>query len=174
MSPQLVEARLRFAQMRWASSFFFTGEDVRLSGYKRYDSSMVKKSGHKVTVVLGLVVMVLLAWQVLDYARNSSLISLASSVVDWLRLNLSMWRITVIVGFGGTLLSIPFMRRRGRNRDAPEQAVVPESIQHSTVHPLMLTPRPSRDPQFVVRKTKKRGRIARNRDGERLPPTQPE
>lgn len=160
--------------MRWASSFVFTEEEVRLSGYKRYDSSMVKKSGHKVTIVLGLVVIVLLAWQVLDYARSSSLIILASSVIDWLRLNLSMWRITLIVGFGGTLLSIPFMRRRGHSREVLEHTIVPETIRHSMVHPLMLTPRPSRDSQFVVRKTKKRGRIVRNRDGERLPPTQAE
>ena len=140
----------------------------------RHDSSRVEKSGHKLTTLLGLIVLLLTVWQVLDYERNPSLISLASSLVGWLRLNLSMLRITMIVGFGGTLLSIPFMRRRGRDRNVRKQMSVPETIRHEKVHPLMLTPRPSRDSQFVIRKTKSKGRIARNRDGERLPPTQPD
>lgn len=143
-----------------------------MSGYERYDSGRVKKSGRKATFVLGGIVIVLLAAQVLDNGRDSSLISLGYAIVDWLRLNISMWRITLMVGFGGALLSIPFMRRRGRSPNVVEQPVVPETVRHSIVHPLMSSPRPSRDSQFVVRKTKKRGRIARNKDGERLPPTQ--
>jgi hypothetical protein len=38
-------------------------------------------------------------------------------------------------------------------------------------HPLMMTQRPARDTKFVIRKTRNRGKISRNRMGERLPPS---
>ena len=146
-----------------------------MSSYEASNESRgVTKSRHRLAFVLGAIMLLLTAWQISDYPRSFSSIGLVASVIAWLRLNLSMFRISIIVGFGGTLLSIPLLRRRGRNRDVQPRIVSPESIRHQRMHPLMLTPRPSRDSQFVIRKTKNKGRIARNRDGERLPPTQPQ
>jgi hypothetical protein len=78
----------------------------------------------------------------------------------------------ILVGvLGGTLVSIPFLRRRGQKR-TPQMINASLVVRNNAkVHPLMLTPRPSRDPNFVIKKTKRKGRISRNRSGERLPPS---
>ena len=128
-------------------------------------------SGHARSVILflGAIVALLSAWAVIEYAHN---VYLQEYVRILLNSNFSALRLTLIAGFGGTMLSIPLLARLSR-RKGTGPAIVPQPIFSGStrVHPLMLTPRPARDHSFVIRKTAKRGRISRNRGGERLPPS---
>src|SRR5881397_1634618 len=78
----------------------------------------------------------------------------------------------LIACFGGSLISIPLLRRRNQKRRVPNTTLITSAAGRVVrVHPLMMTSRPSRDSSFVIRKTKNGGRISRNRAGERLPAT---
>lgn len=144
-----------------------------MSTYERAQYSGInEKSGRKIPILLGTLLIMFMAGLFGFYVSRLGFAGLASSVVAWVRFNLSPWRITLIVGFGGSLLSIPFLRRRNRKGEAQVVTRAPVAVSQRRAHPLLLTPRPSRDSRFVIRKTKHKGRIARNRDGERLPPTQ--
>ena len=93
-------------------------------------------------------------------------------VADIITPNGSILRITLIATFGGFIFSIPILR--GLSRKERTSQVKVEPIPHyrsPRSHPLFTTSRPARDTNFVIRKTKNRGRISRNRDGERLPPS---
>ena len=86
--------------------------------------------------------------------------------------NGSVLRVTLIAAFGGFLLSIPILRSLSRKDKTSRVEVQPMPLHRSRRdHPLFMTSRPARDTNFVIRKTKNRGRISRNRAGERLPPT---
>ncbi len=134
-----------------------------------------KKSGRSTVAVFSVALTLVAGALVLWRFHDLGFIRYATAAMVWLQSNLSVLKVTLIVGFGGSLLSIPLVRKRGRGQNVSQSASQPSIVsQPIKVHPLMLTPRPSRDSQFVIRKTKKRGRIARNRDGERLPSQIPE
>jgi hypothetical protein len=112
---------------------------------------------------------VLAVWIAAAYLH---VLKLQEYIADFIPPNGSILRIPLIAAFGGMVLSIPILRRLSC-RDKTSQ-VKPQPIpQHlsSGVHPLFMTSRPARDTNFVIRKTKNRGRISRNRAGERLPPS---
>ena len=143
-----------------------------MSATANMEDSVSVGSGHKSLLLFGTVLLILAAVIAVEY-RNSQ--SFQDRLVNLLQTNVSMLRVTLLACFGGSLISVPLLRRRNRRRGVPKTTLGPPVEGRSAnVHPLMLTPRPSRDSSFVVRKTKKRGRISRNRGGERLPATIPE
>lgn len=141
----------------------------------RNASHSSRKSKRRVGSFIAVILFLFVAWAVLPRVHSLNFTSYAGTAIALILSNLSMSRVTLIVGFGGSLLSIPFLRRRGHDRIIPVQPTDPNlAIGQKKVHPLLLVPRPSRDSRFVLRKTRKTGRIRRNRAGERLPPTVPE
>ena len=90
------------------------------------------------------------------------------------QLGLSKFQIAIaFVGLTGLLTTVFVQRRRRGKKDKlrpPKMAIMTFGNQKNA-HPLMDTSRPARDTNFVIRKTRNRGRISRNRMGERLPPT---
>jgi hypothetical protein len=136
-------------------------------------SNSAKKASHTPRTVFAIILFLFAGGVLGSLLRNLNFathITYATDMIHWLRSNLSIFRVTLIVGFGGSLFSIPFIRRRGRDQEAPAHPVeIPKPSPNKRVHPLLMTQRPSRDTNFVIRKTKKRGRISRNRGGERLP-----
>lgn len=84
--------------------------------------------------------------------------------------NTSVLRAAAAGGLAGLMALVIFHRKRNLRKAPPlvrSRRMVFEKQEN--VHPLFLTPRPSRDTKFVFRKTRKRGRIHRNRAGEKLP-----
>jgi len=87
----------------------------------------------------------------------------------------SLLRVTLIAALGGFIMSIPILRSLSRKDRTPQAKVQPiPQYRKQQIHPLFMTSRPARDTNFVIRKTKNRGKISRNRDGERLPPSNQE
>jgi hypothetical protein len=123
------------------------------------------------TLVFGIVVIVS-AWSAFAYFHVASLQEYVTNIIKPAD---SLLRITLIVTFGGFISSIPILRSLSRKDKTPQAKVQPiPQYRSPQVHPLFMTPRPARDTSFVIRKTKNKGRISRNRDGERLPPSHPE
>jgi hypothetical protein len=110
-------------------------------------------------------------WTLLKYLRPGSL---QGYVQEGIRLSLSNLQIEIaLAGLTGLVASI-FLQRRRRSikASATQPRMIPMSFgSEKPVHPLMMTQRPSRDTKFVIRKTRNRGRISRNRMGERMPPS---
>ena len=133
-----------------------------------------KTHGHSKLVgslVLRVIVLVS-AWSVVAYFHVASLQEYVTNIIKPAD---SLLRITLIVTFGGFISSIPILRSLARKDKTPQVKVQPiPQYRSPQVHPLFMTSRPARDASFVIRKTKNRGRISRNRDGERLPPSHPE
>jgi hypothetical protein len=115
------------------------------------------------------IVAVLAGWFAVTYLH---VLKLQEYIANFIPPNGSILRIPLIAAFGGMVLSIPILRHLSR-KDKTSQVKSQPIPQHigSGVHPLFLTSRPARDTNFVIRKTKNRGRISRNRAGERLPPS---
>ncbi|GEM_PF-4173961 len=136
-------------------------------------SNSAKKSSHIARTVFAITLFLLAGGVLGSLLRNfnfATYFTYATDMIQWLRSNLSIFRVTLIVGFGGSLFSIPFIRRRGRDQEVPTHPVeIPKPSPNKRVHPLLMTQRPSRDTKFVIRKTRNKGRISRNRGGERLP-----
>jgi hypothetical protein len=146
-----------------------------MTNQNRNESHSSRKSRHTVGSIIAIILLLFACWVLVTRVHSLNFTNYASTAIPWILSNLSMFRLTLIVGFGGSLLSIPFLQRRGHDNAVPVQPIGPEpAISQKKVHPLMLVSRPSRDSRFVIRKTMKRGRIARNRAGERLPPTMKE
>jgi len=123
------------------------------------------------SLVLGVIVLVS-AWSAVAYFHVASLQEYVTNIIKPAD---SLLRITLIVTFGGFISSIPILRSLARKDKTPQVKVQPiPQYRSPQVHPLFMTSRPARDASFVIRKTKNRGRISRNRDGERLPPSHPE
>ena len=100
--------------------------------------------------------------------------SLQRYVREGIKLSVSNIQIEIaLAGLTGLLTSLFLQgRRRSRKTKASQLKMTPISFGNGkTVHPLMTTQRPARDTKFVIRKTREPGRIARNRMGERLPPS---
>lgn len=124
-----------------------------------------KGVGSLFSVVVGLLV----AWVVVSYFRVALLQEyLARIIVP----ALSVLGVTLITAFGGFVLSIPVLRSFSHKEKASQTtAQATPQYRSPRTHPLFMTPRPARDTNFVIRKTSNRGRISRNRAGERLPPS---
>ncbi len=133
-----------------------------------------KQTSRGSVAVLATITILFVAWILSNYDRNIHPLSYVTTIATWLIANLSMFRVTLIVGLGGSLLSIPVVRRRSHYAPVPAKPSIPHfASQPADTHPMLMIPRPSRDPKFIVRKTKNRGRISRNREGQRLPATPP-
>jgi hypothetical protein len=135
------------------------------------DNESQKSSGSAKLVGSTLLVIIALisAWIAIAYFHVAYLQGYITGIITP---NGSVLRVTLIAAFGGFILSIPIFRSLSR-KDKSTQVKVQPIHQHRGPrdHPLFMTSRPARDPNFVIRKTKNRGRISRNRAGERLPPT---
>jgi hypothetical protein len=100
--------------------------------------------------------------------------SLQGYIHEGIEFSLSNFQIEIaLAGLTGLLASLFLQgRRRSRKTKASPLKMTPMSFGTTKpVHPLMMIQRPARDPKFVIRKTRNRGRISRNRMGERLPPS---
>src|SRR6267143_177219 len=110
-------------------------------------------------------------WTLLKYLHYASLLGYIQAGI---KLSISNTQIEIaLAGLTGLLTSL-FIggRRRSRKTKARQLKMTPMSFgSGEPAHPLMMTQRPARDTKFVIRKTRKRGRISRNRMGERLPPS---
>ena len=137
-----------------------------------------KTLGHvRVTLLLLFTIVIALSgWAVVEYLHN---VYLQAYVTAFVKSNSSVLRVAgvgLLAGLAGSVASIPILRS-GRPKRTQQAHPGPTSTAQSTfglrkqIHLLMMTPRPARDSSFIIRKTKNRGRIARNRDGERLPPS---
>src|SRR5439155_18982357 len=70
-------------------------------------------------------------------------------------------------GVRGIRLVNPILRSLSPKDGTSNVKVEPiPQYRNPRVHPLFMTPRPARDTNFVIRKTKNRGRISRNCAGE--------
>lgn len=120
------------------------------------------------SLFLGITILVL-AWIAVVYFHITYIEGYLTSVIKPTSFPLG---VTLVAVIGGLILSIPILRNLLR-KDATSQVKVQPMVQLGTkrVHPLFMTSRPSRDSNFVIRKTSNRGRISRNRAGERLPPS---
>lgn len=120
------------------------------------------------SLVLGIIVL-LSALSAVTYFHLALLQEYVTNIINSAD---SLVRITLIVTFGGFISSIPILRGLSRKDKTPQVKVQPIPQYHSPqAHALFMTSRPARDTSFVIRKTKHRGRISRNREGERLPPS---
>ncbi|OLD13244.1 MAG: hypothetical protein AUI97_04875 [Crenarchaeota archaeon 13_1_40CM_3_52_17] len=125
------------------------------------------------TLVLTLFVSAILfsGWTLLKYLHYASV---PGYIQAGIKLSISNLQIEIaIAGLIGLLTSL-FLRSRRRSRKAKTGQLKMTPMTFGIArpsHPLMMTQRPSRDASFVIRKTRNRGRISRNRMGERLPPS---
>jgi hypothetical protein len=133
------------------------------------DSQKTSGNAKLVGALLLVIIVLLSAWIAIAYYHLAYLQGYITGIITP---NGSLLRVTLIAAFGGFILSIPIFRSLLR-KDKPSRVEVQPMHQHRSprVHPLFMTSRPARDANFVIRKTKNRGRISRNRDGERLPPS---
>jgi len=100
--------------------------------------------------------------------------SLQGYVKDGIKLSVSNLQIEIAMAGLTGLLTTLFLqgRRRSRKNKASRLKMTPMTFGSARpLHPLMMTQRPARDAKFVIRKTRNRGRISRNRMGERLAPS---
>jgi hypothetical protein len=110
-------------------------------------------------------------WTLLKYFRPGSL---QGYIQEGIRFSPSNFQIEIaLAGLTGLTTSLLLQRRRrSRKANAKQLRMIPMSFgNEKPVHPLMMTQRPARDTKFVIRKTRKPGKISRNRLGERLPPS---
>ena len=111
------------------------------------------------------------AWTALKLFHFSSLQGL---ITESNQLGLSSIQIELgFAGLMGLLASLALQKRRRsrRTRTASPRMRQMTFETGKPAHPLMMTPRPARDKNFIIKKTRNRGRISRNRMGERLPPS---
>ena len=110
-------------------------------------------------------------WTLLKYIHYASVPGYIQAGIK-----LSITNLQVEIAMAGLtgLLTTLFLqgRRRSRKNKASRLKMTPMTFGNARpLHPLMMTQRPARDAKFVIRKTRNRGRISRNRMGERLAPS---
>jgi hypothetical protein len=133
------------------------------------ESQKTRGNAKPVGSLLLVIVVVLSAWIGVAYFHIAFLQGYITSIITP---NGSVLRVTLIAAFGGFILSIPIFRSLSRKDKTSHVEVQPmQQYRSPRAHPLFMTSRPARDANFVIRKTKNRGRISRNRAGERLPPS---
>ncbi len=133
------------------------------------DSRKTRRNAKLVGIVFLGIMVILSAWFAVSYFHIAYL---QRYIVDTINPNGSILRVMLIATLGGFILSVPILRSLSRREKTSQVKVqlVPE-FRSPRVHPLFTTSRPSRDTNFVIRKTRNRGRISRNRAGERIPPS---
>src|ERR1700747_2861456 len=87
-------------------------------------SYSAKKASHTARTVFAVTLFLLAGGVLGSLLRNISFVTYAIDMIQWLRSNLSIFRVTLIVGFGGSLFSIPILRRRGRGQEVHMHSVV--------------------------------------------------
>src|SRR3989454_12329379 len=100
--------------------------------------------------------------------------SLQGYVQEGVKLSVSNFQIDIaIAGLTGLVTTLFLQGRRRSRKNRPSRLKMTPMTFGSArpLHPLMMTQRPARDTSFVIRKTRNRGRISRNRMGERLAPS---
>jgi hypothetical protein len=125
----------------------------------------------RLVLILSVSAVLFSTWTLLKYFHYASL---QGYIQEGVELSLSNFQIEIaLAGLTGLLASLVLQgRRHSRKAKANPLKMTPMSFGTvKPVHPLMMTPRPARDTKFVIRKTRNRGRISRNRMGERLPPS---
>ena len=141
-----------------------------MSNNEKIDSNDPKKTRGNAKLVGSLVFVVIVflsAWTAVAYFHIAFLQGYITSIINPTR---SVLSVTLIAAFGGFISSIPILRRLSpKGRGSPVKVEPIPQYRSPRVHPLFMTSRPARDTNFVIRKTKNRGRISRNRAGERLP-----
>ena len=122
-------------------------------------------------ITLFLSMAIFSSWTLLKYFRYASL---QGYIHEGIQLSLTNFQIEIALsGLTGLLTSL-FLQGRRRSRKTKASPLKMTPISFGTgkpVHPLMMIQRPARDTKFVIRKTRKPGRISRNGMGERLPPS---
>jgi hypothetical protein len=112
------------------------------------------------------------SWTLLKPFRFTSL---QGYIHEGIQFSLSNFQIEIaLAGLTGLLASLFLQGRRRRSRKTKVSPLKMTRMSFGTgkpAHPLMMIQRPARDTKFVIRKTRKPGRISRNRMGERLPPS---
>ncbi len=138
------------------------------------DQSQGKNSARGSRFVNGLIVLlsayVLLLSGSLGIVRlhNTALPLIVRSAIES---HTSFLQAAVAGGLAGLVSLVVFQRKRDV-RKAPPAAIRSRPMffeEPEIVHPLFQTPRPSRDKRFIIRKTRKRGKMHRNRGGEKIP-----
>ena len=122
-----------------------------------------------ITFTLSVSLILLSGWTLVKYLHYASL---QGYIAEGIKLSLSTFQIEIaLAGLTGLLTSLLIQsRRHSRKTKASPLKMTPLTFgNRKPVHPLMMTQRPARDTKFVIRKTRKPGRISRNRMGERLP-----
>lgn len=132
----------------------------------------------KAVILLEFGIVLLLSGLILmEYLHN---VYLQDYVHNTIASNASILQIAVPVGFVTIIASLILQRKR----DAREvQAALrreeilrkinfaPTTLPVQNVpHQLFTIPRPARDSQFRIKKTRNKGKISRNRGGQRVPP----
>jgi len=133
------------------------------------DSRKTRRNAKLVGIVFLGIMVILSAWFAVSYFHIAYL---QRYIVDTINPNGSILRVMLIGTLGGFILSVPILRSLSRREKTSQVKVQPvPEFRSPRVHPLFTTSRPSRDTNFVIRKTRNRGRISRNRAGERIPPS---
>ncbi len=133
------------------------------------DSRKTRRNAKLVGIVFLGIIVILSAWFAVSYFHIAYL---QRYIVDTINPNGSILRVMLIATLGGFILSVPILRSFSRREKTSQVKVQPvPEFRSPRVHPLFTTSRPSRDTNFVIRKTRNRGRISRNRAGERIPPS---
>jgi len=133
------------------------------------ESQKASRNAKLVCSLLFVITVLLSTWIAVAHFHLARLQGYITSIITP---NGSVLRVTLIAAFGGFILSIPILRSLSPKDRTSNVKVEPiPQYRNPRVHPLFMTSRPARDTNFVIRKTKNRGRISRNHAGERLPPS---
>src|SRR5438046_10692783 len=106
-----------------------------MSATENVEDSVSVGSGHKSLLFFGTVLLILAAVIAVEY-RNSQ--SFQDRLVNLLQTNVSMLRVTLLACFGGSLISVPLLRRRYRRRGVPKTMLGPQvEARRAHVHHLL-------------------------------------
>ncbi len=134
---------------------------------------------HTKTVMLleFVVVTFLSGWIVLEYLHNVFLQDYVRTTIDS---NASILQFAVPIGLTVILSSLYLQRKRSAHeaQAALKREEILRKINFIPVtrptqqvpHQVFAIPRPARDTKFRIQKTRSRGKISRNRAGQRIPP----
>src|SRR5207247_7570697 len=117
-----------------------------MSATENVEDSVSVGSGHKSLCFFVTVLHILTAVIAVEYRNNQSF---QDRLVTLLQTNVSMLRVTLLACFGGSLISIPLLRRRNQRRGVPKTTLGPPvEGRRANVHRLVLTLSPSRVSSF--------------------------
>src|SRR5437867_6684139 len=93
-----------------------------MSAAENVEDSVSVGSGHKSLLLFGTVILILAAVIAVEYRISQSF---NDRLVNLLQTNVSMLRVTLLACFGGSLISIPLLRKRNRRRGVPKTTIGP-------------------------------------------------